>query len=168
VREVLDDVDVSVDARDAAWHVRAMRTFHHNGEYWYEQTRGPLARLARWVAWFGGVETWISGRRRGRDEPLFMPKISDLWREHLTPIALFGHRVTIQWFGVSFASPWGRVCIHRETRDGELRGYISRNGTPSSAHVWLFNPPAAVVRSARGVDEDYQYFRKRLNDLGLS
>lgn len=140
-----------------------MRTFHHNGEYWYEQTDGPFARLARWVAWFGGFETWLLARRRGKIPTTF----ADL-RHHVYPISLFGHRISFQAFGVDVRTPWGFLCLHRDLATGRPYAYISRDATPQNAHAWLLNPPPAVVRSARAVDEDYQYFRKRLNDLGLS
>lgn len=104
-----------------------MKTWHYNGEYWYEKNKTLLARIKEWVWW--------------------QPFKRD------TPISLFGHRITFQHFGVQIETPWReRFCLNRErTREGKWRwyAYLSVDCTPSGATTWLFNPPGEVAEMAK-------------------
>lgn len=79
-----------------------------------------LRKAVNWVIWVGG---WDVG-------PGFV-----------TPVSLFGHRITIQPFGVSVKTLNGWVCFYRE---GAWKGakwkhlYWSPNGTPCHSNAEFF------------------------------
>jgi hypothetical protein len=117
-----------------------MKTVHFNGEYWYEKDLTAWQRLKKWVA----------------------NKPPSSW----TPLSFFGGRVTFFGFGVDVS--WGAdgwLCVHlkgthpdsikdvigRLQRDGmkAFCVFVSRNGTPWAAELWLHNPPEEVAIMAR-------------------
>lgn len=112
-----------------------LKTLKWNGEYWYEDNRTVWKRLRQWAIWIGGWEVQTEQLTAGA---------WTLWRgKEPTPVALLGHRVT--WYGHWFQArtPWG-VLVVRFARDerGRMKreiesAYISHNGTPGGAHVWI-------------------------------
>jgi hypothetical protein len=132
-----------------------MIDYKHNGEHWYRDSKPLWVRARKWVAWFGGweeantgriqwelVKRWIDWVRDG------MPEERAGWGP--TPVSLFGHRVTIQPFGVSFSTDRGHLCFYRGQGVAASRGwyvYLSPDATPSSATRWYHNPPAEVLRA---------------------
>lgn len=120
-----------------------MKTKVWNGEYWYIDERPLLMRVRHWVIRIGGWERnpkrkakseWRIVRRSGLDKRLRI--------EDPTPVSLFGHLLTFQWFGVSWRRRKDYVCWNwRQTmgqRPGKGYAYVSRNATPWAAHYWLW------------------------------
>jgi hypothetical protein len=104
-----------------------MLTRHWNGEYWYENRATLAQRIKKWFWW----------------QPL----------KDDTPISLFGHRITFQWFGVDLCTRrWGYFCIRwreREPDPKKLRAiYISPNATPWAATDWYYGAPYGVRQAA--------------------
>lgn len=117
-----------------------MRTFHHNGEFWYVDVKPMWTRVARWLVWCGGWEA-LGLIRRGR--------ISQPW-----PLSLLGHRVTFhgRWVDIRLGRSWLVIGWQRgKLRDGNScwHAYISRDATPSSAHCWLHGAPPDVAQAAK-------------------
>lgn len=106
-----------------------MITYHFNGEQWYRKDRSILNRILRWVIWFGG---WEAHRRL---HPGLLPRIS-----------LFGHRITffgLGWWDVE--TPWGIL-----TYSPVYGIYVSPDGTPDNARVWIKGTPKEVIAAAEG------------------
>lgn len=140
-----------------------MKTYKRNEDNWYADQRSLLKRLRMWFFWIGGLEkvngtgwTLESARlswRAFHDLPL-LRRLLDC----LTPISLFGHRATLQWFGVDIRCFGAYLCIHwRETKysPAKLRIYRSRNATPSAAHLWIVGVPREVVSAAEQLQREY-------------
>jgi hypothetical protein len=117
-----------------------MKTMRWNGEYWYEDRRSLFKRVRSWFIWVGGWEKPHGNRIR---DPRWAIRRDDGTVRGPTPITLFWHRLTVfnQW--VSFRTRWGYV--NWNFRNGTFYNpiqkgyaYISRDGTPSSAHHWLW------------------------------
>lgn len=104
-----------------------MKTHHFNGEYWYEKSGGVLERVKKWFWW--------------------QPYKND------TPLSLFGHRITFQYFGVDVSLGTTYFClIYRERPDDPkklLRIYLSPDSTPQSATDWYYGAPLSVQRMAK-------------------
>lgn len=131
-----------------------MRTLHYNGEYWYERTDGVAMRILDWLVWSGPVYAFL---RRSPGAPRSLrDAIADP-----TPVSLFGHRVTFQWFGVDVRTPWGFLCVHRD-RDGRRYAYVSRDATPQGARLWLHGAPSHIERIVRRSGETVEAWRGRL------
>jgi len=117
-----------------------MSSYRWNGEYWYED-EGLPRRALKWVAWFGGWQAhspkraW-SLRRRTLGERL-APGM-------LTPVSLFGHRITFFGWGWQVRLRGGYLVRGQE---GGL--YFSPDGTPSSATIWFKGAPAHVLAAAQ-------------------
>jgi hypothetical protein len=138
-----------------------MIDYKHNGEHWYRDSKPLWVRARKWVAWFGGWEEPNTGKFR-RDHVASWFKwlaagaprdATGVWDP--LPVSLFGHRMTIQPFGVSFSTDRGHLCFYRGEGVAASRGwyvYLSPDGTPSSATRWYYNPPAEVVRAV----EEYE------------
>ncbi len=102
-----------------------MRTLKFNGEYWYEDYTPIWSRIATWVVWVGGS------------------------RRHPTPVSLLGHRVTFYEWGANVRLPGGDLLVvswcgvdpRHWWRTKPVSVYISRDGTPASAHTWLIGDP---------------------------
>ena len=92
-------------------------------------------RARRWLVWFGGWEApHLSQWDRGL--PAFKIKGSP------TPLSLFGHRVTFQWFGFTVDLPGRltRLCVYwRSGHSGPRiwRVFLSPDSTSSSATHWF-------------------------------
>lgn len=120
-----------------------MKTYKHNGEHWYVDSRSPFKRARMWLVWFGGWEKangagWEWPRRRiGRG--FYGP----------TPVAILGHRLTFfgAWMQVRFPRTY-LVIRFRKGYSGGPYAYFSNDGTPHSAHHWLFGASRSVVRAA--------------------
>ena len=108
-----------------------MKTIQFNGEYWYEEDRSVVGRIARWVLWPGGWETFRSWPLRERIKP-------DKW----TPLSLLGHRITFYGWGVQ---AWRWTLTFGE----EKQLYRSVNGTPWAADKWLMGAPPQVRHAAK-------------------
>lgn len=111
--------------------------------------QGPLRRLRKWLFWIGGWETarlsqWDRGKKKweifGRDHRTNRLKVNGL-----TPLSLFGHRIT--FFGWGVQVKWGRgyVTLSSDHADSGLtKLYWSPNGTPGHERArfyWRRKPP---------------------------
>lgn len=119
-----------------------MKTIGFNGEYWYENNTSLLKRVATWFVWLGGWKIWLESRQRGHGK-----------FENMAPISLLGHRATYYgWgFNVRVKGGWFVVVFKRDENgkpSGIERAYISRDGTPSEAHVWIHGAPFEIRRAA--------------------
>ena len=143
--------------------------YKFNGEYWYKAPT-LLKRIRKWFIWIGGWEKanckgWhfrhkemvpkydyqyeeIKGMNVGEMKEYLKDKPhkykATFWYDP-TPISFFGHRITIQTFGIYFSLPHTYIVIN--WRDKKM--YSSRNGTPGSAHAWFFGTPKEIVKNAR-------------------
>jgi hypothetical protein len=109
-----------------------------NGEFWYVDNRSVLRRIARWLLWPGGWETFRTWPLRQRLRPHY-------W----TPFSMFGHRVTCFGWGWQWrvkGGYWVLAGLNHPERPVHI--YWSPDGTPSSATVWLRRPPAEVTHAA--------------------
>jgi hypothetical protein len=127
-----------------------VKTISFNGEFWYEDNTPLLQRLATWCIWIGGRQRWdrLLGRHVWQ---------SRAWQglghavSGLMPIALFGHRVSIHSHHARVRFGGDYICVTWRSGSASVvpYAYISRDGTPQSAHTWLLNPPRALARAAR-------------------
>src|ERR1700748_849595 len=109
-----------------------MVTMKWNGEHWYEDRTPLLSRIATWLIWIGGT------------------------RKSPTPVSLLGHRVTFQSWGASLRLPggdwlvvaWDGVDPSQWWRCKPTAVYVSSNGTPDRAHIWLIGAPREVREAA--------------------
>lgn len=114
-----------------------MKTYSFNGEIWYVDARPMWTRIRRWLACVGMREL-KNGRLANEGE--------------VTPLSLFGHRITFfgHWFQVR--TPWGWLVVRfKRTENGKLTrevesAYLSNNGTPGCAHTWFVGAPADLVK----------------------
>lgn len=134
-----------------------MRTIHWNGENWYERDWSIAHRIRHWVIWIGGWEKangegWHILRKN--PHPLLYPG----WRGHIqspTPWSLFGHRFTHYGWGWNLRIGRDYLTYVKRQRycDGRTltthRLYLSPDGTPGQAHVWLLGWPHEVEVAAR-------------------
>lgn len=106
-----------------------MNTLRFNGERWYVDRRSLWKRVRTWFVWVGGWEEANGAGWRFRI-PVGSRRI---WMTP-TPVSFLGHRLTIfgHWF--DFRVPGGVLVVNFRER----HAYISRDGTPSSAHHWLW------------------------------
>lgn len=146
--------------------MRCRKMYKYNGEYWY---KAPplLKRIRKWFIWIGGWERpnstgwrfriktvapktkeqieYCQGKTFGeikeylKDKPHKTPTIC--WNTP-TPICLFGHRITIQGFGVYISTKQGYIVWDWKHK----YCYKSVNGTPSKAHVWYFGAPPDIIK----------------------
>lgn len=115
-----------------------MRTIRHNGEYWYEDRRSLWLRVRNWFIWIGGWEK--TNHRTGEHQWKPVTRWTDPF-----PLSLFGHRITFQSFGLRIRLGWRYFCWSYRKKPGYMYGpigigyaYLSRDGTPHSAHHWLW------------------------------
>lgn len=113
-----------------------MRTLSFNGEFWYEDRTPLLKRIARWCIWFGGWETHRNGG---------WPLLKRLRQEMISPVSLFGHRLTYFGHWADMKLPGHGILV---VNWRERYAFISRDGTPDSAHTWLYGWPRHVERMA--------------------
>jgi hypothetical protein len=108
-----------------------MKTIRFNGEFWYEDTRSLAKRVAEWIVWVGG---WSTFRKFSLGFRL----------RHLTPVSIVGHRTTFygHWFDVK--TPEGVLVVNLRER----YAFISRDGTPGRAHLWLYGAPREIREAA--------------------
>lgn len=135
-----------------------MKTTHHNGECWYHDIRPLWLRVLRWLVWVGGWDTthWTAQgvTSRYRAPRRWRPGTRGLRAafEALTPIALFGHRITLQHFGFFISTRRGYLCVswppHTSPGASGWRVYWSPNATPWAATAWLLGAPREVVQAA--------------------
>lgn len=75
----------------------------------------------------------------------------------LGPIGLFGHRLTIQWFGVDVRLRQTYLCLRWRESCGTARRwrlYLSPNATPWAATRWLVGRPRIGVLTHLRGDSD--------------
>jgi hypothetical protein len=113
-----------------------MKTYHWNGEYWYECNWSLLHRIRNWIIWIGGWELangrgWRLFTRSGKKWILCDP----------TPISLFGHRFTHFGWGWELRTHSGYLTY---SRIGGRKLYSSPDGTPSQATIWYFGVPHEI------------------------
>ena len=88
----------------------------------------PIWRtMRRWIIWFGGWETcrltqWDRGVPKWRFS-ITGGRGNRIWKNPF-PLGLFGHRISIQTFGINFRVHGGYLCLHKSS------WYWSPNGTP--------------------------------------
>jgi hypothetical protein len=119
-----------------------MRTISFNGEFWYEDSTPLLKRIAKWFVWVGGWKIWLGSRGSEYNR-----------LENLAPISLLGHRATYYGWGFDVRVKGGHlVVVFKRDNSGKVggieRAYISRDGTPSEAHVWIHGAPMEIRRAA--------------------
>lgn len=112
-----------------------MKLHRWNGEHWWVDDRGAVARVARWILWPGGWETF-------RKSPLTDRLNPRLW----TPFALFGRRITCYGWGWQVRVRGGYWVLSGRGRRTSI--YWSPDGTPSGATVWLRGAPVEVTGAA--------------------
>lgn len=123
-----------------------MRLHRFNGEHWYVDERPVWRRVLRWAFWPGGWETFSPKRPWRRPGDAGWSLRERLTLDKLSPMSLFGHRITYYGWGIQWDSRWGYwVAVWQP---GPLHIYLSANGTPSEAHVWLVRPPWDVTHAA--------------------
>lgn len=103
-----------------------MRLTRWNGEYWYEDRRPIWRHIVEWFVWVGG------SRKYG-----------------LTPISLFGHRVT--FFGWGWNARINGGYLVRVTRGVDKGMYWSPDGTPTHATVWFSKPSGSSAYGLREI-----------------
>jgi hypothetical protein len=98
-----------------------MKTYHWNGEYWYQRTDSLLRRILEWFIWNGGT-----------------------LRDHY-PLSFFGHRITFYGWGWQVRIRHG--CIVYSSRPDRVL-YFSPNGTPYRATAWWIGTPLVITQAA--------------------
>lgn len=118
-----------------------MKTLHHNGEYWYENSQSLVKRARRWLIWIGG---WEKANGAGWD-------LSTPSRRHFMPpfpVSVLGHRTTFfgNWMQIRLPHTYLTIRFKRGYSGGPY-AYLSNDGTPGGAHCWLFGAPHEVRRA---------------------
>lgn len=120
-----------------------MKTYKHNGEYWYEDDRSAWQRIVEWIIWLGGVRGSL--RNVSRE----VARRPSLWFTQITPVSFLGHRVVVYHWGAELKTSEGRlVVVWRSGGERTLYAFVSRNGTPQGAHEWIVGAPKDVVTAA--------------------
>jgi hypothetical protein len=114
-----------------------MKTYHWNGEFWYVRNWSILHWLRNWIIWIGGWE-----KPNGTGWDFFYDVCGKRKLSSPTPIALFGHRLVIFGWG------WNMRIGHRWLVWTKDEVYVSPDGTPSQAILWLRGVPQDVVAAA--------------------
>ena len=138
--------------------------YKFNGEKWY---KAPVwyKRLRKWFIWIGGWEKPnCTGWHFRIKETVPLPKDKEICigmnrgqlteflkdRPHKTrtvcwldptPISFFGHRITIQSFGIHLSVRSGWIVCNWKSK----KCYISKNGTPQDAYCWFFGTPKDIL-----------------------
>lgn len=132
-----------------------MRTVEFNGEYWYVNEQPLLKRARKWLIWIGGWE-----KANGEGWHIFMRHL-DTGKRALrdpTPVSLFGHRFTHYGWGWNVVVSGGYLVYSKRcSHTGKPSLYLSLDGTPGNATMWLFGAPDVVERAAKAKRpcEDY-------------
>lgn len=139
-----------------------MKIYRWNGEYWYCDRRSLWKTIRQWIAWFGGWE-----KANGEGWQFRSRSYARGWRWHDPyPLSLFGHRVT-------FFGPWlniklpGGYLVWRWKPSKALNSpyaYISWDGTPNKAHVWLLNPPKEIQDAVARHEAEMDQLRARWDE----
>lgn len=115
-----------------------MKTYMFNGECWYIDDRPIWARIRRWIVSIGLRE--MRNGRLSNEGPI-------------TPLSFLGHRLTIHGYWFNAKTPWGWLVVRFERHPVTNKVlpsiesvYISHNGTPGGAHVWLKGAPNELVK----------------------
>jgi hypothetical protein len=139
-----------------------MKLYRHNGEHWYVDNRSLLKRFRCWLIWIGGWEKANhSGWQFRRQQIGYVPP-RYRWLG-VTPVSLFGHRITVQRFGVSIRFRRGYLCFNHDAR--HHYGYFSPNATPWAATMWLYGAPHDVQHAGDTWEREFherqaEYARK--------
>jgi hypothetical protein len=116
-----------------------MLTYRWNGERWCRDDMPIWKRVARWVVWLGG---WDAHGRLA-------------FRYGFSPVSVLGHRVTYYGHWADIRTPLGILVVNWRDK----HAYISRDGTPDSAHVWLHGAPGDVVRACAEADAEHERWK---------
>jgi hypothetical protein len=117
-----------------------MKTYHWNGEYWYERNWSLWHHIRTWFIWIGGWEKANGAGWRLRYEHSGKLKSP-------APVSLFGDFFT--WYGWGWNIRVKRGLLVYSHSGGRARKmYISPNGTPSQAVTWLFGAPNEIKKKA--------------------
>lgn len=122
-----------------------MRTIKHNGETWYVDRRPLAKRIRQWFVQSLGWE--VPDRTRGEYSTRL--KFRRSWGRFGIgdpfPLLLFGGRVSIFSSWIDIRTPSGHLHWGFRKNPSVMYGpygtgycYISRDGTPSNAHIWLW------------------------------
>jgi hypothetical protein len=137
--------------------------YRNNGEYWYRDRIGPLARLLMWFVHIAGwhMPHWDA---RGYSYRWHLPAIKRAFRARghrswafalyssMCPLTLFGGRLVFQPFGVSVSTRTTYYCLHyghNKTARKRWYAYRSSNSTPWGADTWYFGAPKEVIEAAQ-------------------
>jgi hypothetical protein len=83
--------------------MRRFRTYHYNGNNWYERRWSLWQHIRTWFIWIGGWE-----KANGKGWKLFSRRARGWRLRSPAPISLFGYRVT--WYS------WGlEICLGEKT-----------------------------------------------------
>jgi hypothetical protein len=128
-----------------------MKLHRWNGERWYEDDRAAVARVAGWVLWPGGWQTFRTWSLKERMKP-----------RHWTPWSLFGHRITCFGWGLQWRVKGGYwLAVWRPGK----RIYWSPDGTPDQATVWLYGTPRHVTHAAAEAQREQDERMSRLRSV---
>jgi hypothetical protein len=122
-----------------------MKTYHWNGDEWYERDWSVWHHFRHWFIWLGGWE-----RANGSGWRLYLntKKVGGgnrkLWLSPY-PVSLFGGRITFFGWGWDLKVKGGWLVY---SSIGRRKLYISPNGTPSQAVSWLIGAPDSVKKNA--------------------
>ena len=118
-----------------------MKTYHWNGEYWYERRWSILHHIRHWFFWIGG---WEKANGEGWQLRHQRPqrKLKDPF-----PIALLGGRITFYGWGGQIRGLHRYLVWSRSV--GSLKIYLSHNGTPGGATTWIKGVPYEIYKVAR-------------------
>ncbi|MDM8310783.1 hypothetical protein QUW36_01805 [Clostridium cadaveris] len=145
--------------------------YKYNGEKWYKAPAW-YKRLRRWFIWIGGWEKancsgWhlryrekvpkYTSQTKDFAKGMNVSELEEYYKTHPykmktrfwytpTPISLFGHRITIQDFGI-YLSTRNRGYLVWNWNDKKC--YVSPNGTPSNAIKWYFGTPKEIINEIK-------------------
>jgi hypothetical protein len=118
-----------------------MKTYHKNSETWFFRDWSILHRIRHWFIWVGGWE--LANGKGWRFSIPTDPSGSKRIKLSPTPISLLGGRITFysgRWVDIKTKHGW--LVIQKKYC------YISRDGTPSEAHVFYWGAPPGIVAEA--------------------
>lgn len=120
-----------------------MRSWHWNGERWYERNFSIFKRIRIWFLCVGGWER----ANHTRWEILWRDGQGKLKIKDPTPVGLFGHLIVFYGWGWNVRTRRGWFV------KGTEYTYLSPDGTPSGAEAYYFDAPPEVKVAAQGKGE---------------
>lgn len=156
-----------------------MKTIRFNGEEWYEDRRSLPKRIRQWCVKFLGWE--LPDRTDGAYDTRWQFRANWCrfgWRDPF-PIVFFGHRISLfdSWIDVRLGWRHFHWGFRREPSVmygpyGIGYAYLSRDGTPHSAHHWLWGAEKShhyseIAKSLKKTRERLAAREARRNDPHL-